>query len=324
MDIIGSLLFFTGFLGIIVFIILGLISLFRKNHKAKKNFILSGVSFGVLILALIILPPADDSTTASTTIKSNEEKKKEPLTLTMNIYSGDVDHDRKDANISGVTNKDATVTVNGETVKVDDKGKFSKIFTLKDGKNDFTVLVTKDDQEEIKNITINRETEEQMKARLAAEETARKEAEAKKKAEEEAAKKKAEEEKAKAAAAEAQRKKDEAQKMETEHKPLNYPVLKKNPDSHAGEKVKFTGEVIEILEQDGMTFMRIAVTKTSYGYHPGDIVFVEHVGTEDTKDIVEESIVKVYGSVLGSFTYKSQAGWDISLPEIISIKIIKQ
>lgn len=183
MDVIGTLLFFIGFLGIIIFIILALISLFNKNQKAKKNFILSGVSFGVLILALIMLPPADDTTTASTTVKSKEEKKREPLTLTMNIYSGDVDHDRKDANISGVTNKDATVTVNGETVEVDDKGKFKKTFSLKDGKNDFTVLATKDGKDKIKNISIKRETEEQLKLRLAAEEVARKEAEAKKKAE---------------------------------------------------------------------------------------------------------------------------------------------
>lgn len=30
--------------------------------------------------------------------------------------------------------------------------------------------------------------------------------------------------------------------------------------------------------------------------------------------IVEENVVTIYGEVVGDYTYKSQAGWDITVP----------
>jgi Glucodextranase, domain B len=189
-------LLFLGIIGILVFTTLGVIAVFKKNNNArKKNFILSGISLVVIIIAIIIASEPAQPTSSSVTDKTKETKKEKPLTLTMHIHSGNVDHDRKEANISGITNKGAKVTVNGESIEVDNDGGFSRPFPLKDGKNDFTVLVSKGEQEEIRNITINKETEEQMKTRLVAEENARKEAEAKKKAEEEADKTNSDEEK---------------------------------------------------------------------------------------------------------------------------------
>jgi Glucodextranase, domain B len=185
-----------GIIGMVVFSILGVSAGLKKDNKAKKkNFILSGVSLVAVIIAIIIASGSTQPTSSSVTEKTKETKKEKPLSLTMQIYSGNVEHDRKEANISGITDRGARVTVNGESIEVDDEGRFSRPFPLKDGKNDFTVLISKGGQEEIKNITINRETAEQMNTRLAAEENARKEAEAKKKAAEEAEKQKSDEEK---------------------------------------------------------------------------------------------------------------------------------
>lgn len=95
---------------------------------------------------------------------------------------------------------------------------------------------------------------------------------------------------------------------------LNYKVLKKNPDNHIGENVKYTGEVIEIQESGETTFMRIAVTDMGYGIW--DFNDVIAVNFNNTTDIVEDDISRIYGKVTGSFSYTSVAGWEITIPEI--------
>jgi DNA polymerase III alpha subunit (gram-positive type) len=99
--------------------------------------------------------------------------------------------------------------------------------------------------------------------RIAAEKVAQKAAEEKAAAEaEEAAKKAAEaaaeaKRKADAEAAEAKRKADEEKKgYETG---ITFEQLARNPDSYNGKKVKFRGEVIQVLEADGEIDLRIAL-----------------------------------------------------------------
>ncbi|WP_026702862.1 hypothetical protein [Salibacterium aidingense] len=96
---------------------------------------------------------------------------------------------------------------------------------------------------------------------------------------------------------------------------LDFARLKKNPDKHAGTYVTYTGEIIEIQESDNTTYMRLAVTKTNYGYDYDDVIYVEY---DDYTEFVEEDEVTIYGEVYGTFDYTSQAGWDISIPAVIA------
>ncbi len=137
------------------------------------------------------------------------------------------------------------------------------------------------------------------------EKAAKEEAEAKAQAEKEA--KEAEEAKAKAEQ-EAKEKKENAQ-------PIEYAQLEKNPDRYTGEYVKYQGQVVQIQEGDNITNIRLAVTQDSYGYNSDDIVYVEYEGYTD---FVDEDIVTVYGEVYGSYSYTSQAGWEITLPAVIA------
>lgn len=132
-----------------------------------------------------------------------------------------------------------------------------------------------------------------------AEQKAKEEAEAKAKADEEARLK---------AEQEAAAKKANAQ-------PIEYAQLKKNPDRYKGEYVKYTGEVVQILEGDNYTNIRLAVTKTSYGYDFNDVIFIEYPGYTD---FVDNDIVTVYGEIYGSYSYESQAGFNISLPGLLA------
>ena len=132
-----------------------------------------------------------------------------------------------------------------------------------------------------------------------AEQKAKEEAEAKAKAEEEARIKAEQDAAAKKANA----------------KTIDYPQLKKNPDRYKGEYVKYKGKILQILEGDNVTNIRLAVTPNSYGYDVNDVIFIEYAGYTD---YVDDDIITVYGEIYGSYSYKSQAGFDISLPGLIA------
>lgn len=91
-------------------------------------------------------------------------------------------------------------------------------------------------------------------------------------------------------------------------KAISFKELEKNPDGHAGERVKYVGEVVQIMENYGVSSIRMDV-----GSNFGDTIYVSYPGTTSA---VEGSTITVYGVVDGSYTYTSQAGWDISLPKV--------
>lgn len=107
----------------------------------------------------------------------------------------------------------------------------------------------------------------------------------------------------------------EAAAKKTNAQTIEYAQLKKNPDRYTGEYVKYSGEILQILEGDNVTHIRLAVTKTSYGYDPNDVIFIEYPGYTD---FVDNDIVTVYGEIYGSYSYESQAGFNISLPGLIA------
>ena len=49
-----------------------------------------------------------------------------------------------------------------------------------------------------------------------------------------------------------------------------------------------------------------------------DIIFVEYAGLTE---FVEDDVVTVYGEIYGTYSYTSQAGWEISLPGLIADSI---
>lgn len=97
---------------------------------------------------------------------------------------------------------------------------------------------------------------------------------------------------------------------------IAFKKLDKNPNSYAGEKVKYTGKVVQIMESGGVTEIRLA-TSGSYG----DIIYVTYTGTTEA---LEDDTITIWGEVYGSYTYTSQANYEISLPRIDAkyIKIV--
>lgn len=99
---------------------------------------------------------------------------------------------------------------------------------------------------------------------------------------------------------------------------IEFRVLEKNPDAYAGQKYKSQGQVVQIIESENGTDIRLNVTPGDYGYWK-DTIYIYYDGKTTALD---ESIINIYGEVIGKYTYESQAGWNIALP-LIHVKYIE-
>ena len=146
-----------------------------------------------------------------------------------------------------------------------------------------------------------------------------KEAELKAKEEAEKAKKEAEEK----AAAEAKAKKEAEEKRLAEEKEkkgyatgITYDQLARTPDDFVGEKVKFNGKVVQVMEGDGDTQLRIAVNNDY-----DTILFAQFESDIVTSRVLEDDNITVMGLSSGLLTYESTMGGDISIPGMVVEKI---
>jgi hypothetical protein len=148
--------------------------------------------------------------------------------------------------------------------------------------------------------------------KLSEQERAAKAAELKKKEEEAAAKEKAEAEKKEA---EAKRLAEEEEKKGYETG-ITYNQLARTPDDYIGEKVKFRGKVVQVIEGDGTTQIRFAV-----GENYDTILFGEFDSSIVGSRVLEDDVITIMGVSSGLLTYESTMGGDISIPGMLVEKI---
>ena len=133
---------------------------------------------------------------------------------------------------------------------------------------------------------------------------------------------KANEEKRKAEEEEAKRKEEEEQRAKEEEEKkgydtgITYSQLARNPDDYMYKKVKFKGKVIQVMEGDGETQIRLAVNGSYdniiYGVYESDIV--------DSR-VLEDDYITIYGNSAGLITYTSTMGGKITIPSVVITKI---
>lgn len=92
---------------------------------------------------------------------------------------------------------------------------------------------------------------------------------------------------------------------------ITYNQLARTPDDYENEKVKFTGEVIQVIEGEKCNNLRVAVNDNH-----DDIVFVEYNPSILKFRILEDDNITLYGISRGIHTYKSTLGGNISIPGI--------
>lgn len=89
---------------------------------------------------------------------------------------------------------------------------------------------------------------------------------------------------------------------------IDFNLLNKNADNHTGEKLKFTGKILQISENSNGGYIRLGVNG-SYS----DVVYVDYKGTNN---FVEGDTITVYGVCKGDYSYTSTIGAKITLPKI--------
>lgn len=95
-------------------------------------------------------------------------------------------------------------------------------------------------------------------------------------------------------------------------KKYTYDQIARDPDDYKGKMGKFTGEVIQVLEDGNRVHMRIDITKTRWGYI--DTIYVVYTKKAGESRILEDDIVTIWGKLDGTYTYESIFGQEITLP----------
>ena len=96
---------------------------------------------------------------------------------------------------------------------------------------------------------------------------------------------------------------------------VSFEELARNGDAHVGEYVKFTGQIIQVAEGDGVVNYRINVNKDEYGYWE-DTIFVEYEPKSNQSRFLEDDVVTLYGQCAGLYTYETVMGNDVTLPGV--------
>lgn len=97
-------------------------------------------------------------------------------------------------------------------------------------------------------------------------------------------------------------------------KSIAYEDLARNPKKYEGEYVKFTGKVVQNMEDDYLGALRVNVTQDSYGFYD-DTVYVVYF-LDDENRILEDDIVTFYGTSQGLYSYESIMGATITIPSV--------
>lgn len=100
---------------------------------------------------------------------------------------------------------------------------------------------------------------------------------------------------------------------------IAYNQLDKNADGYAGKRVKYYGQILQIQENYGSGMMLLYVTDMGYDIW-SDQIWVNYTGHVRG---AEGDKLTVYGTVVGSKTYKTQMGGETYVPEIDAKYIVE-
>ncbi|KIL43095.1 hypothetical protein [Jeotgalibacillus campisalis] len=182
-----------------------------------------------------------------------------------------------------------------------------EIKTLKDKVEQAEPWFDLSEKEQKRKIEEQKAEEEALKKKKEQEEAA-------KKAKEEAEAEKAAEEKA-AAEAEAERKAEEEERIGYDTG-ITYEQLARTPDEYMDSKVKFYGKVVQVMEGDGYTQIRLAVNEDY-----DNIILGEFASSITDSRILENDLITIRGLSDGLVSYESTMGGTITIPSVIILDV---
>lgn len=99
---------------------------------------------------------------------------------------------------------------------------------------------------------------------------------------------------------------------------VTFAGLQRNAERFTGRPVLFRGTVLEINDiPTGGSFLRLGV-----GHYGADAIAVFTYETPP-ETVVARSRVRVYGRMAGSYSYTSQAGWNITVPRLHAVAVVR-
>lgn len=134
--------------------------------------------------------------------------------------------------------------------------------------------------------------------------------------EEENAKRKAQEEAEQKAKEEEEKKLAEEKEKKGYDTGIGYKDLARNPKEYVGEKIKFKGKVIQVLEGDGEVQIRLAV-----GGNYNNIIYCIYDSSIVSSRVLEDDYITVMGISTDLLTYTSTMGGEITIPSMLVQKI---
>lgn len=97
---------------------------------------------------------------------------------------------------------------------------------------------------------------------------------------------------------------------------ITFNQLARTPDDYIGLKVKFSGKVIQVIEGDGETNLRIAIND-DYNH----VILVYYDPSILKSRVLENDNITFYGISQGLYTYESTMGGKITVPLVSIDKI---
>ena len=94
---------------------------------------------------------------------------------------------------------------------------------------------------------------------------------------------------------------------------IAYDDLARYPDEHEGKKIVISGQLLQVLEDDEYVELRVG---TRDGYD--DVVYVFYQYKEGDPKFLEDDQVTFYGKSLGTITYESVLGGEITIPAMLA------
>ena len=94
-----------------------------------------------------------------------------------------------------------------------------------------------------------------------------------------------------------------------------YREMFRNPENYKGKKVKITGEVIQVIDDDDYFQLRVNMTKNEYDYYE-DTIFVQLEKAKFDGRVLEGDIISFYGINQGTITYQTVMGNETTIPAI--------
>lgn len=107
---------------------------------------------------------------------------------------------------------------------------------------------------------------------------------------------------------------------------IDYKSLARNPNQYKGKDYVFTGEVIQVMNNNNEVMLRVNVTEKRYeyidevSYEDTILVYYKYENSYESR-ILEDDIITIYGQSLGTYTYESTFGAAITVPAVNAMYI---